>query len=129
MKKVLLIILSIVFILKGYCQKEVYQDFETFWRVFKTAVSKNDKQAVSRLTEHVSITLPHHVQVHSEQEFLNLYNRIITPKVKQLIMTQTPKRWSDDTKGYSIPFNKKENIIFYKDNTKGWQFVGISEYY
>lgn len=131
MKKIALFILSLLFLLSVYSQKEIYNDFEAFWKVFKTAIIKNDKQKISILSKYgeTGVNLPNKtIQIYDKEEFVKLYNKIITQKIKKLIITQTPVKWSAN-EIYGIKFSGEKQILFAKNDIEGWQFVGFYEYY
>lgn len=131
MKKLILLILLISSFSKIYSQKEYYTDFEAFWKTFKTAVIKNDKQKVSTLSQYgeTGVNIPNTTKhIYNKEKFVKLYDKIITKKIKNLIKTQVPVKWSAN-EIYGIKFSGEKQILFTKNDTDGWQFVGFYEYY
>jgi hypothetical protein len=70
------------------------QSFATFWAGFKSAVAKNDKEAVAAATELPSLRL-------SKAAFLKTYPTIFTKKVQKCFATAKPVR-TPDRDSYSV---------------------------
>ena len=94
------------------------ETFATFWKTFKAAIAKNDKQAVADLTK-----LPMYLDNADRNRagFIGLYNRVFTRRIRRCIATTKPAKGQE---GYDIFCGE---LIFYfsRDNDGKYKFVGF----
>ncbi len=92
------------------------ESFATFWVGFKSAVVKNDKEAVVAATELPSLQL-------SKPAFLQAYPSIFTKKVQRCFATAKPVR-AADRDSYSV-FCGSQLFVFEKV-TGAYKFTDFS---
>lgn len=93
--------------------------FAAFWAEFKTAVAKDDKEAVAAMTK-LPIYLANKQQ--SKAGFLKLYPGLFPKKVKTCFATAKPvKEYNQDS--YSV-FCGKSIYVFARENGK-WKFTDL----
>lgn len=94
------------------------QEFNSFWRSFKTAVAANNKTAVADMTK-----LPFMLSGKDEDRagFLKQYNTLFTRKVKRCIATAKVLQEGDS---YEI-FCGEQIFLFGKDTDGRYKFVEI----
>jgi len=92
--------------------------FELFWQEFQKAVRQNDQATLYSLTRHSKFSweiekldLERHGEFNyyfrfgSENDFLRVYNKIFSAKIKERILTSVPKPFP--TSGYNIYWREK----------------------
>ena len=83
--------------------------FPAFWRVFKEAVQKKDKEAVARMTK-----FPFMAQYRSQADFIKAYGQIIDEKARRCFRNAKPIK-DEKGDGYSV-FCGEEIFSFRKEN-------------
>ena len=68
------------------------QLFQTFWRKFKVAVAKNDKQAVASMTK---LPFLFESQERTRTQFIKIYNQLFDLKVRRCFATAKALREED----------------------------------
>jgi hypothetical protein len=63
--------------------------FSAFWQRFKTAISKNDKEAVASMTK---LPFLYENKERSRAEFIRIYPQLFTPAVRRCIVRAKPLR-------------------------------------
>ena len=89
------------------------ETFATFWKTFKAAIAKNDKEAVADLTK-----LPLYMD-NGEQDragFIKRYNQLFTRKIRRCIATAKPVK---EQEGYDIFCGE---VIFYFERDKDGKY-------
>ena len=87
------------------------KSFATFWAEFKSAIAKNDKEAVAAAT-HLPSIYPNNHQ--AKEAFLKDYPSIFTKTVRQCLATAKPSR-TPDRDSYSV-FCDEQYFYFGKVN-------------
>jgi hypothetical protein len=113
--RVLLIVLVLSISAVGQTNNKT---FNAFWKSFKTAIAKNDKQAVADMTK-----LPFMIEGVNEDRagFLKHYNSLFTRKMKRCIATAKPLK---EQEYYEI-FCGEQIFLFSKDADGKYKFSEI----
>jgi hypothetical protein len=80
------------------------ETFASFWKTFKAAIAKNDKQAVADLTK-LPLLMDNREQ--DRAGFIRMYNQLFTRKIRRCIATAKPIK---EQEGYDIFCGE---VIFY----------------
>jgi hypothetical protein len=90
--------------------------FSSFWKTFKAAIAKNDKQAVADLTK-----LPFTIQNkdYDRASFIKIYGELFPLKLRRCIATAKPLKEDD---GYEI-FCGDQILGFGKDSDGKYKFL------
>jgi hypothetical protein len=93
-------------------------EFNTFWRAFKTAIARNNKQAIADMTK-----LPFMLDGKNEDRagFLKQFNSLFTRKMKRCIATAKPLKEGD----YYEIFCGEQIFLFAKDTDGKFKFTEI----
>jgi len=87
------------------------ETFSSFWKTFKTAIARNDKEAVADLTK---IPFLYDSQERDRAGFLKIYSELFTRKVRRCIGTAKPLKEGD---GYDVFCG--ELIFYFSRDTDG----------
>ncbi len=120
-----------IFLFSGVA--EAQNDFNSFWKKFKTAVVKGNKNAVAGMTK-FPLSMPYGVKtVRTKAEFIRRYNRILNLEANagRCFQITAPEK---DGKRYSVNCTFKQlpesdtnrPIYYYFEKTKtGWMFASL----
>jgi len=112
---------------------EAQNDFNLFWKKFKTAVIKGDKKAVAEMSK-FPLSMPYGVKtVRTKAEFIRRYNDILNLEAnsKRCFAAVAPEK---DGKQYSVNCTFKQlpesddnrPIFYYFEKTRmGWKFARL----
>jgi hypothetical protein len=91
------------------------ETFSSFWKTFKAAIARNDKEAVADLTK---LPFLYDSQERDRTGFLKIYGQLFTRKVRRCIATAKPVKEGDS---YDVFCG--ELILYFSKDTKGkYQF-------
>ena len=95
-------------------QTTANETFTSFWKNFKAAIARNDKQAVADLTK---LPFLFDSRERDRAGFIKIYPQLFTPKIRRCIATAKPLK---EQEGYDIFCGE---IIFYfgKDADGKWK--------
>lgn len=129
-----LTILLILILLSASLNTAAQTDFATFWKNFKAAVVKADKNAVAALTR-FPLSMPYGVKsVKAKTDFIKRYAEIFNGEADAAKCFPKAKAEKDDAKNYSVYCGFKETpndtentpIKYWFVLTKaGWKFAGL----
>jgi len=91
------------------------ETFASFWKTFKAAIARNDKEAIADLTK---LPFLYDSQERDRAGFLKIYGQLFTRKVRRCIATAKPVKEGDS---YDLFCGE---LIFYfsKDTAGKYQF-------
>ena len=91
------------------------ETFATFWKTFKGAIARNDKEAIADLTK---LPFLYDSQERDRAGFLKIYGQLFTPKIRRCMATAKPKKDADTYEVYC-----GELIFYFSKDTEGkYQF-------
>ena len=91
------------------------ETFASFWKTFKAAVARNDKEAIADLTK---LPFLYDSQERDRAGFLKIYGQLFTRKVRRCIATAKPVKEGDS---YDVFCG--ELIFYFSKDTEGkYQF-------
>jgi len=85
--------------------------FASFWKTFKAAIVRNDKEAVADLTK---LPFLYNSQERDRAGFLKIYGQLFTRKIRRCIATAKPR-----TEGDSYEVFCGELIFYFSKDTDG----------
>jgi hypothetical protein len=134
-KFLLTIVFCIVFLtVSAFAINFKQTDVQTFWKTFKTALAKNDKNALASATK-FPLAMPYEVKsIKSKAEFLKRYNEIFKgeadaakcfPNAK--LEKENPKRFAVYCGFKQTPEDKENKPIryYFELTNNGWKFAGL----
>src|SRR5262245_37792679 len=93
-------------------QKPAQQEtFASFWKTFKAAIARNDKEAVADLTK---LPFLYDSKERDRAGFLKIYAELFTPKIRRCIATAKPK-----TEDQSYEIFCGQLIFYFSKDTDG----------
>jgi len=91
------------------------ETFGSFWKTFKAAIARNDKEAIADLTK---LPFLYDSQERDRTGFLKIYGQLFTRKVRRCMATAKPKKAADTYEVYC-----GELIFYFSKDTEGkYQF-------
>ena len=91
------------------------ETFASFWKTFKAAIARNDKEAIADLTK---LPFLYDSQERDRAGFLKIYGQLFTRKVRRCIATAKPVKEGDS---YDVFCG--ELILYFSKDTEGkYQF-------
>ena len=91
------------------------ETFASFWKTFKAAIARNDKEAIADLTK---LPFLYDSQERDRAGFLKIYGQLFTRKVRRCIATAKPVKEGD-----SYDLFCGELIFYFSKDTEGkYQF-------
>lgn len=93
--------------------------FAAFWIQFKTAVAKDDKNAIAEMTK---FPFPYGTKHLSKAEFIKEYGKLFDKKTRRCFPTAKPVK-EDDRDSYSV-FCGEDIFVFSKENGE-YRFTDI----
>ena len=91
------------------------ETFASFWKTFKAAIARNDKEAIADLTK---LPFLYDSQERDRAGFLKIYGQLFTRKVRRCMATAKPKKAADTYEVYC-----GELIFYFSKDTEGkYQF-------
>ena len=91
------------------------ETFGAFWKTFKVAIARNDKEAIADLTK---LPFLYDSQERDRAGFLKIYGQLFTRKVRRCIATARPQKDADTYEVYC-----GELIFYFSKDTEGkYQF-------
>ena len=87
------------------------ETFSSFWKTFKAAIARNDKEAVADLTK---LPFLYDSQERDRAGFLKIYGQLFTRKVRRCIATAKPVKEGDS---YDVFCG--ELILYFSKDTEG----------
>ena len=91
------------------------ETFASFWKTFKSAIARNDKEAIADLTK---LPFLYDSQERDRAGFLKIYGQLFTRKVRRCIATAKPLKEGDS---YDV-FCGELILYFSKDPEGKYQF-------
>ncbi len=127
--------LSILLVITIYSTSFAQQNIESFWKNFKSAILKEDKNTVAKMTK-FPLSMPYGVKtVKSKAEFIKRYEKIINMEAdaKRCFQTQNIEKEENSNRYFvnctfeSEPETSNNRPIFYYfEKTKtGWKFASL----
>lgn len=117
-KQILFAIILIALHQSIFAQKKSTDDFDAFWKTFKTALTKDDKATVINLTRFPIYY--NDADIKNEKEFTKIYTKYFDKKTKHCLLTKKPVK--DGTDYYSILCG--ETGYDFQKTEEGWKFSG-----
>ena len=109
-------------------------NIQTFWKNFKSAIEKGDKNAVAEMTK-FPLEMPYGIKsVKTKGEFIKRYNEIFKDEADAAKCFPKTTLDKENSKRYAVYCSFKENIDkpedapfkYYFESTKnGWKFTGF----
>ena len=91
------------------------ETFASFWKTFKAAIARNDKEAIADVTK---LPFLYNSQERDRAGFLKIYGELFTRKIRRCMATAKPKKAADTYEVYC-----GELIFYFSKDTEGkYQF-------
>ena len=109
MKPITLVLLLLLIITPTYSQTP--QTFSSFWKSFKAAVARNDKQAVADVTK---LPFLYDSKERDREDFIKIYPQLFSRKVRRCVATAKPTK-----EGENYEIFCGELIFYFGKDTDG----------
>lgn len=106
-KYILFTIILIAFTTEIFAQKKSNDNFNTFWKIFKTALKKDDKIIIANLTNYPFQYI--YTEIKTKEEFLKRYDSIFPLIFKKEFIKKNLEKY--DHNYYLVCYDLKGNIL------------------
>jgi len=114
MKLIKLVLLILLIITPTYAQAP--QTFSSFWKSFKAALARNDKQAVADVTK---LPFLYDSKERDRAGFLKIYPELFSPKMRRCLINSKPDKEGE----YYEVFCRDLIFMFGKDSDGKYKFL------